>query len=83
MKAGRKCGPGCRCCNCVNVTLSVSAVDEIEQAEVEECRIAKKNCCNVLVDGTESDLSDTENESDLENLRLDMPDSSSDVDDIP
>ena len=43
------------------VSLSKSVVEEIEETEVEE----SNNLCHIMVvDGTESDLSDTEEESD-------------------
>lgn len=86
VKAERKCGPGCRCYNCVNVystslSKSVGTAVEVDEMEAEECRIARELCCDVVVDGTESDLSDIEGESDFEALPVDVPDDS-DADDV-
>ena len=82
VKAERKCGPGCRCYNCVNVystSLSKSVGTAVEVDEME-CRIARELCCDVVVHGTESDLSDIEGESDFEALPV-VPDDS-DADDV-
>ena len=86
VKAERKCGPGCRCYNCVNVystslSKSVGTAVEVDEMEAEECRIARELCCDVVVDGTESDLSDIEGECDFEALPVDVPDDS-DADDV-
>ena len=46
VKAERKCGPGCRCYNCVNASLSqsVGTAVEVDEMEAEECRIARELC---------------------------------------
>ena len=72
--------------NCVNVystslSKSVGTAVEVDEMEAEECRIARELCCDVVVDGTESDLSDIEGESDFEALPVDVPDDS-DADDV-
>ena len=50
VKSGKKCGPGCTCCNCANVVCGHSNVEELETVENAEDEAIRQQYFNELVD---------------------------------
>ena len=82
LKAGRKCGPGCRRINCLNNPCGYSAATvlnsmDIEQAELEVDRVRIQSYNNVVSDSEVSE-DEAEGESETDPVEDDISDIESD-----
>ncbi len=74
LKDGKKCGPGCRCCNCQNSPAVHDAeTHDIEEEEEEDNEASRQTCQNVMVID-EEDRYSTDQESDMNSLATDDSD---------